>query len=133
MKCVLEALQISDAKSQAVFVFVLSVFMKKSIIVALGMAASVVPSLSFATLTIIFIFPCTRIFLFYGSSLHSINKYFSALYGGKIGMNKGFKRNYLGHVLVDEKLNMTWQLLAAQKADSILDSVKGSIACREGR
>lgn len=35
-------------------------------------------------------------------------------------------------MLVDEKLNLTRQLLAAQKANSILDSVK-SVASREGR
>lgn len=45
---VLEALQISDGKSQAVFVFALLVLMKKSIIVALGMAAFVVPFLSYS-------------------------------------------------------------------------------------
>lgn len=92
----LEALQISDGKSQAVFVFILSVLLQKSMIVALGRAASVVPFLSFATFTIIFIFPCIHIFFFHGSFLHSIKEYFSALHDGKIGRNKGFKKNLFG-------------------------------------
>lgn len=127
----LETLQISDGKSQAVFVFVLLVLMKKSIIVVLGMAASVVPLLNFAPLTLIFIFPsisCSSVVLLFIPS-RSISQPFMVV---KLEGTKDLK-GIIWDMLVDEKLNMTWQSLAAQKANSILDSVKGSVASREGR
>lgn len=96
----LKALQISDGKKQAVFVFVL---MKKINNCGIRNGCFCCPFIKLAALTIIFIFPCIHTFFFYGSSLHSIKKYFSALYGGETGRNRRFKRNYLGHVLVDEK------------------------------
>lgn len=81
---------------------VLLLMKKKSMIVALGIAASVCPLLelcySYCYLHIP-MHPCIHIFFFHAASLYSLMKYFSALSSGKDGRNIGFKRNVLYHLM----------------------------------
>lgn len=128
----LEALQISDGKSQAVFVFVLLVLMKKINNYGIRNGCFCCPFLKLFYSYYYLHIPMNPYLFLPWFSLHSVKKYFSALYGGKLEGTTDSK-GIIWDVLVDEKPYMTWQLLAAQKTNSILDSVKRSVASREGR
>jgi len=95
-------------KLGCVYVCTLDAHEKKSMIVALRIAASVCPLLELCYSYYYLHIPryaCIYIFFFHASisssslPLHSFRKYFLALSSGKVARNMGFTRNVLYHLM----------------------------------